>query len=214
MPAPITNTNSISNANPAAQAPATVSPEAVSTMPQPATDPLTAMLSSGDVGSAIAAMMFKLDTDERESARTARDAAYSSMETTEKNELSEMKKSSDDRFVGGSLIQGASEAAKGLASIGGGIWSNQKGVHKWWRRSSLTRVEPSAMRSQKHAADGHDRNVERDKQAIDEQKQALVAEDHKDDMDEANKAIDKATQFYQDWINSRNAERQAALHRS
>lgn len=213
MTSPISNTSSVSNAQYNADVSTGASSATVSTLPHTNSDPLTTMLSSGDIGSAVAAMVMINEKNNRDSARNARDTAYKSMAAEQQKELTHMQQAADRRFVTG-IVQGSTELAGAGCTLGGSFASSTSGAKAQWQAASEGCHATDTLTGAfgKAGSDAADRRAKADGQHADEFKR--IAEDHKDDLDDANKAIDKATQFYQDWIGARSSEQQAALHRS
>ena len=233
----VTNTG-IHDLNSTGPTEAPEAPAAVPALPAPA-DSLELLASSEDVGAAIAALVMQSQKELRKSARLGRDAAYTALEAAQREELAHMREAANDRFKG-SLLQGGFQLASAGASFVGAAHSAKAEAAQNKINAAPTQASAQTISGQEVLADkaatwngrakgfeaaatlapaianfSKDREEEAAKAAANRaDKMKRVAEDHSDDVKDADDSLKKCFEFLRDWLSAKDAARSAALHRA
>jgi hypothetical protein len=200
----------------------------VPTLPD-ATDPLVGMVTGSDVGSAIAALVMMTQKEIRKAARQDRDLQYKAQENAQNEELNAMEKSADARF-----IAGIADGGLKLGSAGCSFASSANQFELAKKTPQLSTLDTAKLELDarnweasgkgleaygvigcsvgKLVSDDADRAAKAAGNRADTSKR--LAEGCADDAHDADKSIDKAVEFLQQWLSGKAAGQQAALHRS
>jgi hypothetical protein len=183
--------------------------ERVSTLP--ASDPTSSLINSGDIGSAIAALVYLTKKEQRENARASRDAAYSAQEAAEKSELAAMDREADAKQVG-SFFKAMSQFGSAACSFGAAGSSERAG--KWWEAAGKTSAAAGGVTEA--VTDFGASKATRDVKAASQQASHFerLGGESDDDVRDAEKSMDKAVDFLKEWRSSKDAATSAAIHRA
>jgi hypothetical protein len=199
----------------------------VATLPD-ATDPLASMVSGGDVGSAIAALVMMTQKEIRKAARQDRDFQYKAQENAQNEQLHAMEKSADAKFIAGLADGGLKLGSAGCS------FASSANSFELARSANLTPLNAAKLKLEasnwessgkgleaygvigssvgKLVSDEADRDAKAAGNRADTFKR--LAEGRADDVHDADKSIDKAVEFLQQWLSGKAATAQAAIHRA
>ena len=211
-------------------------------LPEP-NDALGRMISSGDYGSSLAAMLMLSQKEQRATAKSARDSAYRAVEHAQGVQLEHMQDAADLKFATG-IAQGSLQlgsAGLGLAAVKPGVeasTADYKLKDLPAGASSATRGDllkmASAGRTQSEGLTGTARALDAygtlvgaggkllsdaaDREVTGDEQRVTslqrIAADHASDVDEAQKSIDKTVDLFHEYVNVRNATLLAATQRT
>lgn len=176
----------------------------------PSGDPSTLLVTSGDVGSAIAALVFLTSREQRANARNSRDAAYHDLESAQTAELAAMDREARAKEMAGytkAAFQGVS-AGLSLASVASP--ENGRGFEAMGRVYDAEGTAFGAMST--GLTDAASRDVRAAGQRAENLKR--VGDGYAEDVHDADKSMDKALDFLKEWRGARDAATSAALYRA
>jgi hypothetical protein len=191
--------------------PTTTNADFVPGLPSPAVDQLTALMNSGDIGAAIAAMVMQSKKELRQSARTSRDAAYAAQEAAQRQQLAHMRSSAEAKFTAG-IVSGGATVLSAASSFTGSVTDGK--VAAAFTNGSKAIDGTAKMWSSQHelASSLQDQRAKASGMAAETAER--VAESHSDDVKDADESLKKCLEFLKEWLSAKDAARSAAVHRA
>lgn len=203
---------------------------------------LQSLANGPDLGAAIAAMVMMTAKESKKAARTARDAAYASMEAAQRDQLAHMREEAEAKFIGG-MASGIATVGSGALSIGGGMSDAAAATHQA-EVDRMNKVGEGASRTEEFArqnaagtaswlnggstglqgagkitetaesfsAEHSGEAAKGDEMRADAAKRS--AEAARDDIDDAKDVLKKAMDFYKEYTTAKNDAQKAAFLRA
>jgi hypothetical protein len=191
-----------------------------------------ASLDTGDVGAALAKLVLENAYAQRKENRTARAAAEKAQEVAEQKQLAEMREAADDRLWSGIVSGGltvasamctfASAGPSGQAAlIGDGADHAQRSIRARatnaamsWKAGSealggTAKILGSVI---DNGATAHDREATRAEH--DAAREKRNGDDAQSSADDAKRMIDRALDFYRDYLTAQADAQKAAIMRA
>jgi len=207
------------------QNPIVTSPQDSDTSTDPSVDTTTAptlmpavnqLIDSGDPGAMLAALVMKSGDEQRKVAREQRDQAMKAEDTADNAEIQDMHDKADLQRAQG-IVDGSLQIAQGVTTIGAGC-SEASGASK--RTTAEWNGAGAAFGAGKSVADGFFSGAITDKDA--DAKQADVsansfkqmADDAHDSEKDATDLMNKALDFYKEYVDTKAQTMMAAIHRA
>jgi hypothetical protein len=169
----------------------------------------------GDIGAELAKLTIEMSREQRERAKSIRAAEERAQLAAENAQLSAMREKADNAFMAG-MVSGYASFASGMANVAGGIQSGRGDAAS---AKALGGGAEAMMGVGKVAEAGLRKAADLDATYATEEEQRAGrakrrADDARDDVQDAEKLVDKALTFFKEYQSAQQDTQKAALFRA
>lgn len=175
--------------------------------------PMAQLANSGDLGAQIAALLLEAGYEQKKSGRETRAVAEKAQAAADNAQLDAMEREAGKKLVAGIISGGTTVISGGLQFTAGAIKANEnksnmllgagKGVE------GLGKIGATIF---EHDAEMASKDAKAAEQASDRQKRGI--EDARDTVKEAKELINRALDYYKEYLTAKNDSMKASLLRA